>query len=61
MSWPLGIRRAFLLLLPLSIPGWAVLNLACILVGFLREIAGMLHKFWSGRTRSLYSHDDYYR
>jgi hypothetical protein len=60
MSWPRWIRRAFVLLLPLALAIWALLNLAAILGGFLRALGELTSKYWNGPQRRYRRHGGYY-
>lgn len=51
MSWPRWIRRVFVLLLPLALPIWALLNLAAISGGLLRPLGRLTGKYWNGPQR----------
>lgn len=51
MSWPRAMRRTFVLLLPLALPVWLLLNLAGVLGVILRDWGRGLGQFWNGRQR----------
>ena len=58
LSWPLGLRRAFLIILPLSVPAY-LLVLATLLVAMLvRAIIEPVAEFWSAQPEKL--RNDYY-
>jgi hypothetical protein len=60
MSWPRRIRRAFLLLLPLALPIWALLNLASVSGAFLRALGRLMGKYWNGPQRRYRRYGSYY-
>lgn len=57
MSWSRGMRRTFMLLLPLALPVWILLNLAGAGAIVLRDLGGALDKYWNGRQRRYHRYD----
>ncbi|MDG2532752.1 hypothetical protein P6144_03775 [Sphingomonas sp. HITSZ_GF] len=47
LYWPRNIRRAFILLLPVSLPTWLVLLVAGIVASVLRACWRPIRYFWN--------------
>lgn len=60
MTWPRWVRRAFVLLLPLALPIWILLNLASVFNDALRAMIGPLATFWNGRQRYYHRYGENY-
>lgn len=49
-----------MLLLPLALPVWILLNLAGVAGAFLRSLGGPMGRFWNGPQRRYRRHRSYY-
>lgn len=60
MSWSVAKRRMFLVLLPLSLPAWALAVLGILALSVLEGLISPLWTFWSAPPRSRGRGYDYY-
>lgn len=58
LSWPLGLRRVFLIALPLSFPLYLLLLAALLVLLVMRAIVDPVVEFWSAPPEKL--RNDYY-
>ncbi len=59
LCWPRWVRRAGLLVLPVSIPCWLFLLLLSPIADGLITLARGVAKIWNGEQRQLYRTDQY--
>ncbi len=55
LSWPLGVRRAFLITLPLSLPLYLLLLVTMVVVMLIRAIVAPIAEFWNAPPEKLRS------